>query len=83
MFLLRYTIPGPGDWSIYPSGAVRLEGTQRVLVEQCNFASSSGNAVFFYGYNRNNTGGVGVMVGDGEAGRGAHSASSSLVRWWG
>eukprot|EP01051_Picozoa_sp_SAG22_P005295 SAG22_NODE_310_length_12645_cov_20.450183_2_plen_165_part_00 len=47
--------PGTGDWSIFRSGAVYLEGTEHVVVANCSFAEIGGNALFMMAYNRWNT----------------------------
>jgi len=54
-FTNRYTIPGPGDWSIYPSGALYLQGTLQVVVEHCVFSNTGGNALYLSQFNRNTT----------------------------
>lgn len=41
------------DWTIYRSGAIKLEGTENCLVENCFINSIGGNAIFFSNYNRN------------------------------
>ena len=51
----RSMAPGTGDWSIFKSGAMYLEGTEHVTVANCTFNEIGGNALFMYGYNRWNT----------------------------
>lgn len=41
-----------GDWCIYRGGALRLEHTEDVTVEDCRFEELGGNALFVSGYNR-------------------------------
>lgn len=40
----RYMAPGTGDWSIYPSAALYLEGTSHIQVANCTFEEIGGNA---------------------------------------
>ena len=49
----RYTIPGPGDWSIYPGGALFLRGTERATLTECVLTHAGGNALFLSRYNAN------------------------------
>ena len=42
----RSMAPGTGDWSIFPSGAVYLEGTEHITVANCTFEEIGGNALF-------------------------------------
>ena len=51
----RSMAPGTGDWSIFRSGAVYLEGTEHVTVSRCTFREVGGNGLFMYSYNRWNT----------------------------
>jgi hypothetical protein len=51
----RSMAPGTGDWSIFPSAAVYLEGTEHVTVANCTFDEIGGNALFMMAYNRWNT----------------------------
>ena len=39
------------DWCVYRGGAVFLEGTEHVVIEQCKVEQTGGNAVTFSGYN--------------------------------
>lgn len=48
----KYYSPGVGDWSIYPSGAVYMDGAEHVVLDNCTFTQLGGNAVFMFGYNR-------------------------------
>jgi hypothetical protein len=41
--------PGTGDWSIFPSAAMYLEGTERVAVDKCTFTEIGGNALLMMG----------------------------------
>lgn len=40
------------DWTIYRGGALVLKGAEDVVIEDCDFDQSGGNAVFVDGYNR-------------------------------
>ncbi|HSB92508.1 MAG TPA: PDZ domain-containing protein, partial [Flavitalea sp.] len=40
------------DWTIYRGGAILLDGTENVRIENCVFSSLGGNAVFVSNYNR-------------------------------
>ena len=51
----RSMAPGTGDWSIFKSGAMYLEGTEHIQVSNCTFREIGGNGIFMYGYNRWNT----------------------------
>ena len=44
--------PSGGDWSLERLGAILLEGTEGVTVENCFFTHLDGNAVSINGYNR-------------------------------
>ena len=43
--LRRYTVPSPGDWSVYAGGAVRVEHAEAVQITRCVFNRTGGNAV--------------------------------------
>jgi hypothetical protein len=51
-FMKPYTSASGGDWSVRRDGAVFLEGTSSVTVQNCNFTNLGGNAVFIHGWNR-------------------------------
>ena len=51
-FMKKYYSPGVGDWSIYPSGAVYMDGSEHVALDNCTFEQLGGNAIFMFGYNR-------------------------------
>lgn len=40
------------DWTIYRQGMVFFEGAERITVENCEFDSPGGNAIFLSNYNR-------------------------------
>ena len=40
------------DWTIYRQGMVFFEGSERITVENCEFDSPGGNAIFLSNYNR-------------------------------
>jgi len=41
------------DWAIYRQGALMIDGAERVLIDNCEFDSPGGNAIFISNYNRN------------------------------
>jgi hypothetical protein len=43
------------DWAIYRQGALMIDGADRVVVDNCEFDSPGGNAIFISNYNRNIT----------------------------
>lgn len=51
-FMERYEVPSGGDWSIHRGGAVFLEYTQDVLVDNCQFWRLGGNGLFLSDWNR-------------------------------
>jgi hypothetical protein len=51
-YLQQYMAPSCGDWSIYPGGAVMLEGAEGAQLHGNSFQSLGGNAVFARGYVR-------------------------------
>jgi len=40
------------DWTIYRQGTVFIEGAERISIDNCEFDSPGGNAVFISNYNR-------------------------------
>jgi len=40
------------DWTIYRGGAVLLNGTENIVIRDCEFDQPGGNALFVNGYNR-------------------------------
>jgi len=48
----RYQASGSGDWSLYPSAGVYLEGAEEIAFEGCSFLEMGGNALMLMGYNR-------------------------------
>ena len=48
----KYSVPGPGDWSIRTSGTMYIEGAEEITVSRSLFDSVGGNAIFLYGYSR-------------------------------
>ena len=40
------------DWAIYRQGALMIEGAEKVKIENCEFDSPGGNAIFINDYNR-------------------------------
>jgi hypothetical protein len=51
-FMKPFTSASGGDWSVRRDGAVYLEGTDEVVLQNCNFTNLGGNAVFIHGWNR-------------------------------
>lgn len=43
------------DWTVYRSGAILLDGTENILIEDNVFQDLGGNAIFVSNYNRNTT----------------------------
>ncbi|WP_299668786.1 right-handed parallel beta-helix repeat-containing protein [uncultured Polaribacter sp.] len=41
------------DWTIYRGGALLLDGTENVSINDCEFTNLGGNVIFVNGYNRN------------------------------
>lgn len=41
------------DWTIYRGGAILLDGTENIKINNCKFYNLGGNAVFVSNYNRN------------------------------
>ncbi|MDO5969594.1 PDZ domain-containing protein [Flavivirga aquimarina] len=41
------------DWTIYRGGALLLDGTENVSINDCEFTNLGGNVIFANGYNRN------------------------------
>jgi hypothetical protein len=54
-FMEPRTNPSSGDWSLERQGAIRLEGTERVLIQGCLFTKLDCNAISINGYNRHAT----------------------------
>lgn len=48
-------MPSGGDWGLQRSGAVFLEGTKNILIQECVFERVDGNAVMISGFNYNAT----------------------------
>jgi len=79
------------DWTIYRGGAVLLDGTKNVRINDCNFFELGGNAVFVSNYNRNdlirdnhiyNIGGNAVaFVGNPDAVRSPAFQYDKFVPW--
>ena len=42
------------DWTIYRGGALLLDGTENIVVANCNFYELGGNAIFMSNYNKDN-----------------------------
>jgi len=51
----RHAVPSAGDWALDRFGAIFLQGTESVTLENCTFERLDGNAVMVSGYNRNAT----------------------------
>ncbi|CAB9517687.1 expressed unknown protein [Seminavis robusta] len=57
----RYTymdphgVPSGGDWALERNGAVFLQGTRQMTLDQCTFERLDSNGVMISGYNRNTT----------------------------
>jgi hypothetical protein len=54
-YLDPHGMPSGGDWALQRSGAVLLQGTERVTVADCLFTRNDGNGVLLSLYNRNTT----------------------------
>jgi len=54
-FMERHGVPSAGDWALDRFGAVFLQGTESVTIEDCRFERVDGNGVMISGYNRNAT----------------------------
>jgi arylsulfatase A-like enzyme len=50
-----HAVPSGGDFALARSGAVFLEGTERVSISDCNLTRLDGNGITISGYNRNAT----------------------------
>ena len=48
-------MPSGGDWGLQRMGALFLEGTENVTIDNCIFERLDGNAIMVSGYNRNTT----------------------------
>ncbi|WP_179338488.1 chitobiase/beta-hexosaminidase C-terminal domain-containing protein [Winogradskyella ludwigii] len=53
-FMESYEPVARGDWAIHRGGAIFMEGTENLLIADCNFEYVGGNGVFMSAYNRNN-----------------------------
>jgi hypothetical protein len=70
-FMKQYTTPSCGDWSLYPGGALMLEGVEGAQLYGNTFDGSGGNSIFARGYvartnitrNRFKVGAVSVCCG--------------------
>eukprot|EP01052_Picozoa_sp_SAG31_P002051 SAG31_NODE_69_length_28130_cov_15.318219_4_plen_227_part_00 len=52
-YLDAYGVPSAGDFAVVRrSGAIFLEGTERVTIEKCNLTRLDGNGIVVSGYNR-------------------------------
>jgi hypothetical protein len=60
-------MPSGGDWALQRSGAILLEGTERIHIVGCHLTRIDGNGIFLSNYNRNATIASNEMswVGDG------------------
>ena len=54
-FLRRFEAPSGGDYSIHRGAALFLQGTERVLIEDCTFTHLGSNALVVSNYNVNTT----------------------------
>jgi len=54
-YMERHAVPSAGDWALDRFGAIFLQGTEGVTMENCTFDRLDGNAVMVSGYNRNAT----------------------------
>jgi len=54
-YMERHAVPSAGDWALDRFGAIFLQGTESVTLENCTFERLDGNAVMVSGYNRNAT----------------------------
>jgi len=53
-FMEAYEPVARGDWAIHRGGTIFMEGTENLLIEDCNFEYVGGNGVFMSAYNRKN-----------------------------
>ena len=51
-YLDRHGMPSGGDWALQRSGAVTLEGTEKVAVVDCELTNIDGNGISINGYHR-------------------------------
>ena len=51
-YLEPHGMPSGGDWGLQRRGAVYLEGTEGVSIEECLFTRNDGNSIMLSGYNR-------------------------------
>ena len=54
-FLRRYEAPSGGDYTVHRGAALFLQGTERVVIEDCTFTHLGSNALFVSNYNVNTT----------------------------
>lgn len=52
-FMDAHGLPSGGDWALHRSGAIRVEGSERVLVDGISMTRVDGNAISINNYNRN------------------------------
>ena len=64
----RFQASGSGDWSLYPSAALYLEGTENITVSDCTLQEMGGNGLMMHGYNRFNRVVQNEMHGAGDSG---------------
>ena len=46
-------LPSEGDWALQRSGAITVEGAERVLIDRNQLTRCDGNGIFLGGYTRN------------------------------
>mmetsp|Transcript_55434 Transcript_55434/g.172019 ORF Transcript_55434/g.172019 Transcript_55434/m.172019 type:complete len:820 (-) Transcript_55434:96-2555(-) len=54
-YMEPHGVPSGGDWALERTGAIFLEGTERVTLQNCSFKRLDGHGLFISGYNRNAT----------------------------
>jgi hypothetical protein len=54
-YLAPHGLPSGGDWGLSRLGAIFLQGTQSVVIQDSTFTRVDGNGVFINGWNRNAT----------------------------
>ncbi len=54
-FMEKYEPLSRGDWAIHRGGAIFMEGTEDIIISDCNFEYTGGNGVFMSKYNRRNS----------------------------
>jgi len=51
-FLENFTVPSGGDWSFHDGGAIRISGTENIIIRDSLFSNIGGTGIMISGYNR-------------------------------